>query len=604
MKKTTKFLLVVLTFAIGFALVSCKEEGGKKETEELAEKQELTVCFAGDPESIDPALNASVDGANVCVNAFAGLYSWTTVDGSVKLVAECAQEIVKPTAAEGGKYKYVITLKEGLKWSDGSELYASDFVYAWNRAASPETAADYCYMFDVIDGYASVEAEEAGAKLNVTADNNNRTITIYTTAYCAYFDQLLAFPTYFPVKESVVSADANWATKQATYVSNGAFRMKTWVTGSKIEFEKNPNYHDAENVKLDKLTFFLSEDDDAVYANFQSGDVQYTTHVPVTQIPVLKADSTKFNKTFFIGDYIGTWYLEFNINNSFKPGLTNAGTTTADWQGWSEENNAKARQALGMLIDRNYIVNSVTAGGQTPARGFVPNGMSDGNGNEFRSEAQDWWSVDSAEYEETCQEAVNILKGLGYTFDNATGKFTNFPQFVVKMNNTSGNTAILTAVQSMWAKYGINFTIDSRAWNILTKEVGDGDFGCSRLGWIADYDDPVNFLEIYLSASGNNHPQLGKDKQDTANISSGSNFGPNYNQPWSDYDEIISKIKTEADPAKRAEYLYQAEEWLYADCPIIPIYYYTNPYLCASNLKGFTYTNTGMVYFKTAYLTK
>ena len=442
---------------------------------------DITVNFSSDPETMDPALNSSVDGAVMLTNSFAGLYGYDT---NMNIIPECAEEVVAPTALDGGKYQYVIKLKDGLKWSDGVDMKASDFEYAWKRAADPATAADYQYMFDVIDGYSDDET----CNLNVTADDAAGTITIVTSAYCAYFDQLMAFPTYFPVRKDVVENDS-WATSASTYVSNGPFRMKDWTVGSEIVFEKNPNYWDAANVKLNTIKFFLSNDDDAIYANFTNGTIQYTTTVPVSQIPVLKADPTRMNVDFFIGDYIGTYFLEVNVNWSFKPGLAVTSDTADAWEGWTPAQNAEVRHALALLIDR-----------------FT---LDDGTGTEFRSATDPWWSVDPADYQANVAEAVEILKKY-YTFDEATGKFTDFPKFEYSANPTSGNLAICAAIQDMWDDYGIEIEVDQRDWAVIQTALTAGDFTLSRLGWIADYNDPVNFLEILVSASGNNHPHLGR----------------------------------------------------------------------------------------------
>ena len=206
---------------------------------------DITVNFSSDPETMDPALNSSVDGAVMLTNSFAGLYGYDT---NMNIIPECAEEVVAPTALDGGKYQYVIKLKDGLKWSDGVDMKASDFEYAWKRAADPATAADYQYMFDVIDGYSDDET----CNLNVTADDAAGTITIVTSAYCAYFDQLMAFPTYFPVRKDVVENDS-WATSASTYVSNGPFRMKDWTVGSEIVFEKKGDDFGARSTDDDRV---------------------------------------------------------------------------------------------------------------------------------------------------------------------------------------------------------------------------------------------------------------------------------------------------------------------------------------------------------------
>ncbi|MBP5177778.1 MAG: peptide ABC transporter substrate-binding protein [Clostridia bacterium] len=591
MKKIITMLVVMVMLTLTLSgLAACT--GGGKKTE-----QKLTICVGPDPETMDPALNSSVDGSIYLTNLFSGLYGY---DKNLNIVPECAKEVVAPTALTGadeGKYQYVITLKDGLKWSDGQAMKASDFEYAWKRAADPETGADYQYIFDVIDGY----SDDDTCDLNVTADDTAGTITIVTSSYCSYFNQLLAFPTYYPVRQDIVSADANWATKVSSYVSNGPFKMSEWTVGSEMVFVKNPEYFDAANVKLESITAVLSDDDDAIYANYTNGTIQYTTNVPVAQIPVLKADSNRMNKDFFIGDYIGTYYLELNVEYSFKPGLTTADSSAAAWEGWDAAKNAEVRHALSLLIDRNYIVNEVTAGGQLPAYGFIPAGMDDGDGHEFRKEADAWWSVDAAEYESNCAQAVKMLKKY-YDYDDATGKFTNFPKFEYSINRTSGNLAICAAIKDMWDDYGIDASVDQRDWATIQQALTAGDFTLSRLGWIADYNDPVNFLEIYLSVSGNNHPRLGKtaSKDGAVSVGTQSVYGPDGSSSWAEFDALIAQIKTEANTATRANYMYTAEEWIRDTYTILPLYYYTNPYLAKENVKDYIYSPLGWVSYKFA----
>ncbi len=563
---------------------------------ELADVQELTACFASDPDTMDPGKNSSVDGAVMISNAFAGLYGYAYDEsGKLIVVADCAQEVVEPTALPDGKQQYVITLKPDLKWSDGEPLKASDFVYAWNRAVDPATASDYQYIFFAIDGYSAKTPN-----LNVTADDAAGTVTVVTSAVCPYFDQLMAFPEYFPVRKDIIDANGDaWATSPETYISNGAFRMTEWNIGDKIVFEKNLNYWDVENVKLDKLIFALSDDDDAIFANFSNGTYQYTTSVAVSQIPILKNDPSRMNVDFFIGDYVGTYYLEFNVNQSFKPGLNAPGGDASAWEGWTEAQNEDVRHALALIIDRNYIVNEVTQGGQTPATGFVPKGMNDGTGAEFRTKAGDWWSVDPAQHQANVDEAITLLKKY-YKFDEATGKFTDFPTFMFSANPTSGNLAIAAAVQSMWSEYGIECTVDQRTWAVIQTALTEGDFTMSRLGWIADYNDPDNFLNMFLSSSGNNHPRLGKEGV----VSGGANFGENNDQPWSIYDEMYEEVAKTSDLSARADILYQMENMLRDTYACVPLYYYTNPYLKTPSLQNFVYTPLGIVLFKTAYFTK
>lgn len=588
--KIKRIIALALVLVMTFAIAACNNTQNNP-----AKANELTVCVGPDPQTIDPALNSAVDGSIMLTNAFSGLYGWDyDANGTLVVVADSATEVVKPTALDGGKYQYVITLKEGLKWSNGDEVKASDFVYAWNRAVDPATGADYQYIFDVIDGY-----DPETPNLNIKADDATRTITIVTAAYCSYFDQLLAFPTYFPVNKAVVEANPEtWATKPETYVSNGAFKMSEWTVGDKITFVKNENYWDASKVKLEKLSFALSDDDDAIFANFENGTYGLMNLIPVTQIPVLKADPNRMNVDFFIGNYIGTYYLEFNVDMSFKPGLTNASSEASAWEGWDVQKNADVRHALALLIDRNYIVNQISQGGEQPANGFVPAGMDDGTGKIFRDEVEAWWSVAEADYQKNVDEAIAILKKY-YDYDEAAKKFTNFPTFEYSVNPTSNNLAMCAAIKDMWDDYGIETTVDQRTWSVIQTALTKGDFTMSRLGWIADYNDPVNFLEIVLSTSGNNHPHLGSEGIG----GSAAGYGVNGDQTWADaFDTIVKKVKTESDPAKRAQLMYEAEELIRDTYSICPIYFYTQPYMASTSLKDFIYSPLGWISFKTAYI--
>ena len=197
MKKLVALFLAMAVMVCCFA--SCG--GGKADLP----TDSLSICIGSEPDTLDPALNSAVDGATMIVQMFSGLAKWSQdASGNAVIVADCAVELPAGVENADGTVTYTYTLKDGLKWSDGVALKASDFVFAWNRAASVELAADYGYMFDVIDGYADIWAEEPveGAKLNVSAPDD-KTIVVTLSNAVAYWNELLAFPTYFPVRARV-----------------------------------------------------------------------------------------------------------------------------------------------------------------------------------------------------------------------------------------------------------------------------------------------------------------------------------------------------------------------------------------------------------------
>ncbi len=264
----------------------------------------LAVCLASEPDSLDPALNSAVDGATMLVHLFSGLAKWTE-DG---IVADCAEELVEGVVNEDGTVTYTYTLKDGLKWSDGQALTAKDFEFAWKRAASAELGADYGYMFEVVKGYGTENKEDLAVKAL-----DDKTLEVTLANAVAYWDELLAFPTYFPVREDVV-ANEGWATEAATYVCNGPYTMTAWEHNSVITLTKNANYHG--EVKMNELKCYLSDDATNMLTNFNNGDWQLIDDVPTAEIPNLKKDR---EDEFVIAGQIGTYYVCWNINENLLP---------------------------------------------------------------------------------------------------------------------------------------------------------------------------------------------------------------------------------------------------------------------------------------------
>lgn len=277
----------------------------------------LSVCVGSEPDTIDPALNSAVDGAILCSHLFAGLAKWDQDEnGNLVIVPDCATELPEGVVNEDGTVTYTYTLKDGLKWSDGKPLTAKDFAFAWQRAASVELAADYNYMFEVIKGYSDVWAENPApdAKLAVEAVDD-KTLVVTLNNAVSYWNELLAFPSYFPVREDVVSNEA-WATDASTYIGNGAYSLDSWEHNSLITLKKNGNYHDAANVTMNEIKFYLSDNSNNMLTNFENGTWQLIDDVPNNEIENLK---TKYPDEFVVAGQIGTYYVCWNINEALLP---------------------------------------------------------------------------------------------------------------------------------------------------------------------------------------------------------------------------------------------------------------------------------------------
>ena len=453
----------------------------------------LRINLASEPDYLDPALNSSVDGACLAVNSFAGLY---TYDAEGNTVPDLATGYTVSEPAEDGSVTFTVTLKDGLKWSDGSALTAADFEYSWKRAASEKTASDYGYMFSTFVGYPN--------ELAVTAKDAT-TLEFSLTAPCAYMEGLMAFPTFFPVPQAAVEAYADWETSpggwctEAGFVSNGPFVCTGWEHDVSMTYEKNPNYHDVENVTVDKIEFMLSADDTAIYAAYNAGNVDIIDTVPTDEIQSLLETE---NKEFKIVDNLGTYYVAFNANSELFAGKT-------------PEEAACMRLAFNILIDRDYICENVGQTGQVAASSYIPLGMADGNGGIFKATAEansyyDAYAINN-DKEATLEKARTYLKAAGFKFGE-DGKLSAETPITIEYltNDGTGHVAAAESMQQDFAEVGITMSIQQVEWNTFLEERKNGNFDIAREGWLADFDDPINMLEMFTTSSGNNDCQYGR----------------------------------------------------------------------------------------------
>ena len=276
----------------------------------------LPMCLASEPDTIDPALNSAVDGATMLTHLFAGLAKWEQAeDGTLSVVADCATELPEGKVNDDGTVTYTYTLKDGLKWSDGKAMSAKDFEFAWKRAASNALGADYGYMFEVIKGYGAEAADATTATELAVKAIDDKTLEVTLNNAVSYWNELLAFPTYFPVREDVV-ANEGWATSPETYVCNGAYTLSAWEHDQVITLTKSETYHDAANVSMNELKLYLSDDTNNMLTNYKNGDWLLIDDVPTNEIASLK---TEYPEEFVIAGQIGTYYVCWNVNENLLP---------------------------------------------------------------------------------------------------------------------------------------------------------------------------------------------------------------------------------------------------------------------------------------------
>ena len=598
-----KILAVVLAAVMLVSLAACG--GGAKKPEFM------TLNVGAYPDTIDPALNSAVDGATYIIHVFAGLVGYEQdADGKLVLKAEMAKELPTAVKNDDGTVSYTYVLRDDLKWSDGSALTAEDFVYAWNRAADPATGADYGYMFEVIDGYAEMQEMYAmttnedgedviatdadgnlvyvdGPKtLNVTASEDGKSLTVVLPVDVPYFNELCAFPTYMPIKKDVVDANGEaWATKAETYIGNGPYKV-TEFTQTQMTLEKNEYFYNADAVKSNKLVFAFNDDDSSLLTNYQNGSYLFIDSVPNDEIDTLKSQ-----KDFFIEGQLGTYYVSFNVNDEALKDFT-------------EEERVKIRKALGLVIDRNYVVEEIGQAGQVPAAGFVAMGLTEPDGAEYISkngpegDGAGYYSVKAEDYKANCDEAVKLLTEVAESskkFTMKDGKAEGFPSITYITNDGTSHEAVAAYLQQVWGDYGITTKVETQEWATFLNTRKNGEYSVARNGWLGDYNDPISFLDMWITESGNNDSQFGKDAHKDYK---GYSYNGKDGLTWAEsYDACIAAVKAETDPAKRFELMHDAEDILMSTGAICPIYYYTDIYMCSDSIDGFFSSPLGFKYF-------
>lgn len=549
MKAKSKLLIGLLSLSMIFSACgnNDKADNGNGNNQEVVNEEEgkkdgvLDINIASEPDSIDPALNTSVDGAIMISHLFESLIRWDD-DGE-------GNAVLKPGIAESWEVSddgltWTFKLRDA-KWSDGKDITADDFVYSWNRLVDPATGADYEYMLDMVKGYDE-------KKLDISAPDP-KTFVVNLSVKCPYFEEICAFPAVMPVRKDIIEANKTWTNSPETLVSNGAYKLEKWDHNSTLSMVKNPEYYDQDSVKAEKLAFHLQDDQNAIYASYRSGDLDFINSVPQEEIQKLLD-----TKELKIKPYVGTYFVCFNTEKE-------------------PFNDPKVRKAFSLAIDRNFIVNQVTGQGQEPATAYVPSGVYDAKGAEgddFRTVGGDYYSINDEDYEKNIEEAKKLMEEAGYKDGEG------FPQIDYLYNTDENHKAIAEALQNMWQEnLGVQVSLQNQDWNVFLKERKEGNYNIARHGWIADYNDPMSFIDMWLTGGGNNDAQYKNEE----------------------FDKFVKAAKATSDPDERMENMHKAEDILIGEDNVVaPLYFYNNSYMVKPNITGLYYTPLGYFFYKGA----
>lgn len=437
-------------------------------------------------------------------------------------------------------------LRDGLKWSDGTPLTANDFVYSWQRVCDPAVAAPYAEtVLGMVKGYDEAIAGDVTA-LAVSAPDD-LTLVVELSAPCSYFGSLAAFATLSPVQQATVEANGDaWAVAPETYVSNGPFYMTEWVPGSHITFSKNPNYWNADAIKLDRLKFLLIEDSNAAYSAYQTGEALMIKDVPTEEIPSLEG-----NGEFYVDPIIGTYYLSLNLTEEVFQ-------------------DARVRQALSLAIDREYVAGTLMQGTYTAASNFMGPGWVDTDGSEFMANANGGQPyIDVTDYEGNLAKAKELLAEAGYPDGEG------FPTISYTTNDAGYHKVVAEYLQQAWAELGITLDVNIVEWASFTPMRRAQEYDAARNGWVGDYSDPSNMLELFYSSNGNNDGKFSN----------------------AEFDAAIDLSRTTLDAAERSQALHTAEDILMEEAGCIPVAYYNDFWLQSDKITGSWHSAYGYWYF-------
>ncbi len=569
--KMKKFVAVAMAGCLAASLAACGSTASssaatdsaataEEATEATATGTGFTVQLGPNPETLDPALNSAIDGANTIITIFEPLL---LVDENNEVVGGQAESW---EVSEDG-LTWTFTMRDGLKWSDGSDLTAKDFEYSFKRLADPNTAAPYGQtVVGMIAGYAEATGnpdadgnqttEPNPDALQVEASEDGKTLTIHLAYPCSYFDKIAAFAAMSPVQQATIETNGDsWCTQPDTFICNGPYMISEWTPSERIVLTKNPNYvggWDTSRIVSDTITLLLIEDEAAAYAAYNSGEAQLVKSVPSDEIPSLtKAED---GGDFYVDSNLGTYYLSVNCEREpFTDPLV--------------------RKALSLAIDREYVSEVVMQGTYSAAHGISCPGITDADGSQFADNANGGTPYISSDYEANLEEAKSLLAEAGYPDGEG------FPAITYSTNDQGYHMPLAEYLQTAWSELGIDVTIETVEWASFTPQRRAGDYDVCRNGWVMDYDDPSNMLELFQTGNGNND---GK-----------------YSNP--EFDAAIEASKV-ADKATHFEQLHKAEDILMEDMGCIPVAYYNDFWLQSSSLQGTWHSPYGYWYLQYGYV--
>ena len=491
----------------------------------LAAKQEITRQILAEVESLDPAYIESVSAQLVGIDLFEGL---TRIDAAGNVVPGVAQSWSRPSPDV-----WVFKLRHDARWSDGRPVTSADFVYAWQRVADPKTASPYTIAVEFVkNAKAVIAGKQPTSSLGVRAIDPY-TLEVTTETPTPFFPELAEGSTLAPVDRATVAKFGRTWTRPGNLTGNGPYVLADWQPNNRIVLTKNPYYWNAANVAIAKATWLPIESDETALRMYQAGQIDMTFQLPSGQYAQLMK---QFGHDLKATTQIGTYYYSLNNND----------TALRD---------ARVRQALSMVLDRDLLTAKITQNGERPAYGLVVNGTK--GAQPFTPEWAAWPMAKRVD------AGRALLRAAGYSDAKPLA-------FKLTYNTNELHKKVALFASSEWrSKLGVNVTIENLEFKVLLKQRHDGAYQIARNGWYADYNDAMTFYALVQCASPQNDQRSCNAKADAQ----------------------ADEANRQLDDAKRSAMLTQAFSLAMNDYPMVPLFQYANARLVKPWVGGYALSN-------------
>lgn len=502
--------------------------------------QKINLNTYCEPPSLDPRKATDSTSANILISLFEGL---TRIGFDHKPHPACAEEI----QVSEDKLTYTFHLRP-LSWSNGEPLTAHDFVYSWQSTLDPLFPSTCAYKLFVIKNAALIKEGKLKPEALGVHAIDDKTLVVTLEHPTAYFLELLAFHTFYPVPRFLSETNEEWAADAKTFISNGPFKLDLWEHESELNLVKNPLYWDVDHVKLDTINMVMIDNTLTEYQLFETNDLDWAGS-PLSNLPAEIIPTLKEQKILNSYPVSGVYYYKINTE---RPLLS----------------NINIRKALSYAIDRKAIVTHLLQGEEKVATALIP--------------PMPTWKESFSYFNDNNQEKAKELFAKG--LEELQVDRSAFSSLVVSYNNNREHQKIAEAIQHQWKEVlGIEVTLEHFEWKVYLSKIDKQDFDIGRMGWVGDFNDPLSFLEPF--------------KFDDNHIGGAGN-----NTGWTshEYTSLLNASDKETNEKKRGQLLAQAEEILLNDMPIIPLYFLSYKYIKKPHVKNVYLSPLGVADFKQA----